>query len=527
MTIASEITRLQNDKAAICTAIENKWVTVWNVTLDSYAACIDAIEQWWGTEECYELDYLVVAWWWGGSSACSTYWWWGGWAWGVAEWCCKQVPKQSMYSVTVWQWGKWWKYWTSWWADTFECCLNSYWIGRCWWDSWFWTVIAKWWWGWGNCYYPWFSWGSWWWTSTMSISSNTNYSSWISGWAGIYPQWFQWAFPPDKCSGWWWWWAWWPAACCRWWMSRASCISWSCKNYSCWWFWSCCTASSISCQPTYEWSWWSWIGRCCQACDGKAWVVIVRYPTSCGYNFTWWCKYTCWTYTIHCFTSNWALYATSDCEIWYLAVWWWEWWCYWWWWGWDVKLWTIKYDWPLCVTIWNWWIRWQAWWDTTIWDKVVAKWWHCWLSWNNNLHSCGYGNSWWWWAFWPWDRCWGNNVWSSCQIWWNGWFWILWYWWWWGGRSPNNSGWYWRDGWWHWQYWCWDNATNCWWWWGGGACSYSWNYRYKWWDGVVDICYPADWSFWFTNATWGDSCYLCWDICVHRFTSDWTFTIVS
>ena len=42
MTIASEITRLQNDKAAICTAIENKWVTVGNVTLDDYASCIDA-----------------------------------------------------------------------------------------------------------------------------------------------------------------------------------------------------------------------------------------------------------------------------------------------------------------------------------------------------------------------------------------------------------------------------------------------------------------------------------------------------
>lgn len=44
MTIASEITRLQNDKAAICTAIENKGVTVGNITLDDYACCIDAIQ---------------------------------------------------------------------------------------------------------------------------------------------------------------------------------------------------------------------------------------------------------------------------------------------------------------------------------------------------------------------------------------------------------------------------------------------------------------------------------------------------
>jgi len=44
MTIASEITRLQNDKAAMCTAIENKGVTVGNASLDCYAACIDAID---------------------------------------------------------------------------------------------------------------------------------------------------------------------------------------------------------------------------------------------------------------------------------------------------------------------------------------------------------------------------------------------------------------------------------------------------------------------------------------------------
>ena len=43
MTIASEITRLQNDKAAICTAIENKGVTVGNVTLDDYANCVNSI----------------------------------------------------------------------------------------------------------------------------------------------------------------------------------------------------------------------------------------------------------------------------------------------------------------------------------------------------------------------------------------------------------------------------------------------------------------------------------------------------
>ena len=40
--------------------------------------------------------------------------------------------------------------------------------------------------------------------------------------------------------------------------------------------------------------WWNW----------GWWVAIFRYPTECWYNIEWWCKYTCWDYTIHCFTSN-------------------------------------------------------------------------------------------------------------------------------------------------------------------------------------------------------------------------------
>jgi hypothetical protein len=36
-------------------------------------------------------------------------------------------------------------------------------------------------------------------------------------------------------------------------------------------------------------------------------VFILRYPTSAWYNMTWGCKYTCWNYTIHCFTSDWTL----------------------------------------------------------------------------------------------------------------------------------------------------------------------------------------------------------------------------
>jgi hypothetical protein len=34
---------------------------------------------------------------------------------------------------------------------------------------------------------------------------------------------------------------------------------------------------------------------------------MVRYPTACNYNITWWNKYTDWNYTIHCFISDWTL----------------------------------------------------------------------------------------------------------------------------------------------------------------------------------------------------------------------------
>jgi hypothetical protein len=44
---------------------------------------------------------------------------------------------------------------------------------------------------------------------------------------------------------------------------------------------------------------------------------------------------------------------------------------------------------------------------------------------------------------------------------------------------------------------------------------------------MVEICYTTDGSYWIKNATWGDCCYTCGDYCVHRFTSNWTFTVVS
>lgn len=73
----------------------------------------------------------------------------------------------------------------------------------------------------------------------------------------------------------WWGWAWW----------RARCHAW-------WWGWAWCTASSLCCL-----AWWNW----CQ------WVFIARYPANCWYNISWWCKYECNWYCIHCFTQDWTL----------------------------------------------------------------------------------------------------------------------------------------------------------------------------------------------------------------------------
>lgn len=279
MTIASEITRLQNDKAAICTAIENKWVTVWNVTLDDYASCIDAIEQgggWW-----ISVEALIVGW---GGAGCSCWWgWWAGWvihnksmsiwkATGVvvwAAWCNSSLWNEVAYwggKWNFWVWCNWWSWW--WW-------------GHCYCKWWCWTIF-QWtsWWGWG--FYSWWGWG---WIA----------SSWCPwDWSCYWWNWWIWYVSDiswtEECYAWWWGWWWWKAG-------------WSWSYWG--WDWGGCKAW---CPATTCWSWW-WGGRpSCAWWAWACWVVIVRYPTSCWYDLTWWCKYCCWDYTIHCFTSNWVLY---------------------------------------------------------------------------------------------------------------------------------------------------------------------------------------------------------------------------
>ena len=61
-TVASEIQRIQNAKAAIKTSIEWKWVAVpSSAKLDTYSTYIDQIEQWW--ELGSVIEYIRDQWW--------------------------------------------------------------------------------------------------------------------------------------------------------------------------------------------------------------------------------------------------------------------------------------------------------------------------------------------------------------------------------------------------------------------------------------------------------------------------------
>ena len=109
-------------------------------------------------------------------------------------------------------------------------------------------------------------------------------------------------------------------------------------------------------------------------------------------------------------------------------------------------------------------------------------------------------------AFW-----WGWGWWASCKAncsWWAG----NWWWWtWWNNKSGSCN---------------WSNATWCGWGWGGaGAWTYA-SVWWNWWGGAVLISYPCDLS-WGYRWNWWNCCFVNGWYCVHMFTSNWTFTIVS
>lgn len=252
-------------------------------------------------KEAY-VEYIVVWWWWWwGSMIQSWYdcvWWWGWWWWDVCAWCITLVWSTS---ITIWAW---WASWCNWWDTTFWNIIAKWWCAwktnysassncKSWWDSWKWCVwwnlsnsvqyASSWWWGW------WADWVWWSWTAT-------SYSNW---WCWQWWNWWLW-----KCWYWWWGWGWMPVA--------TTCTTSYGWKWCCWWWdwWTYNNNNSNWCPATKYWWWWWW-GWCYNS-QGVwwawcKWVVFVCYLISCWYDVTWWCKYTCWDYTIHCFTSDWTL----------------------------------------------------------------------------------------------------------------------------------------------------------------------------------------------------------------------------
>ena len=264
---------------------------------------------------------------------------------------------------------------------------------------------------------------------------------------------------------------------------------------------------------------------------------------------------TVWNITLDGYAS--CIDSISTGEVVYkvnvLAVWWGGWWANWsdywmWWWGggWWVMCYNdISLQPQSCVIIWLWGGQTTSWWSTCIcdgcWVKLVAIWWIWWHLGSSNRWNI---SSWAWWSSWNWKRWWDTSFngssyswswwwgWASAN-WCNGWCWtggawgawLYWFWWWWGWWW-YRSAWGW-GAWWGWSWGCrkpWCNATACWWWWWGGGCYCWW---WCWCGWVMDICYKIDWSWWFTSATWWNCCFTCDWYCVHRFTSNGTFTIVG
>lgn len=238
-----------------------------------------------------------------------------------------------------------------------------------------------------------------------------------------------------------------------------------------------------------------------------------------------------------------------------LVVWWWWAWtcCFWWWGGWGVVRTPFPISWwSATITVWAGGVnKWCAWCQSKIvsWDNsVCATWWTAWwweFWWNSWKWYINSGlvqaqNNWWtwccdsrwaeyvwwgwgWWAWWAW--CSATTYW--CGVDW--WAWLYWYWWWgwgWSWACLSRTVWVWIDWWGTWENRCSKrnscNANNYWWggwWWQRGtACWCQW---------VVEICYSQYWMSWFSSATWWNCCFYCNWMRVHRFTSNWTFTIVS
>lgn len=371
MTIASEISRLQQAKSDIKTAIEGKWVEVGsNVKLDEYAACIWEIQQWatewilpitaptltgvaehwknclklndpdndscrWTQLTCWTKSTVVRKVW---SSPASID------DWTVVFTTTTKDQYASTYYVDSWL-TNWCTYHYRAFADvsvwkpncsSVVCLKPTAWATI--------SVMLVWWWGggWGWCYdndFCWWWWG-WWWQvvicNSLSIWAQTTVVIW-AGWA-----WWR----CDKVTNWWdtkvgtviayWWWHWWKAF-----------SSWSSWWNWWWWWWR-------------GWYWWAWCNYC--------------WWDACNYS-SWWGGWWAW--------GNWYK-STSQYEPWD----WWSW-CY------------TNFSWVYCYYAWGggWWL--SSWWA----DRNVARWWAWWwwTWWKSHGDWCGATYYWWWWGgYWWW-----------------------------------------------------------------------------------------------------------------------------
>lgn len=279
--------------------VSNTWlvtcVSLWDatitVTTNNWFSASCTVEE---LKNVY-IEFLLVWWgWWG-----SQYAWWGWWGWWVIQ-CNNYELEIWNYPVVIWAWGSWiWTCcdWNNWWNSTFN-----------------WLIAYWWWWGWWYPSRAGHNWWSWWW-------------AWYYNWTIWYWcawQWHNW-WSDNQWGSWWWGWAWWVWAnwqsCCLWWKWWAwiqSSITWTAMYYSPWGSWhswyncnqswnstwwaasGCQTASNAACY--WWWGWWTTTNA--SYWQWKSGIFVLRYPTSCGYDMTWGTKYTCWAYTIHCFTSS-------------------------------------------------------------------------------------------------------------------------------------------------------------------------------------------------------------------------------
>lgn len=266
-------------------------VTPWECTIT--ATCVGYSATCAITDKKY-VDFLLIAWWWGWwyANNVNNSWWWG-WAGWVIQ-CSNYLLDIWSYCIVIWAWGS-------------SGTSSAGWNGG---NSCFWDFIACWWWGWGFAN-TWCAWWSWWWAWF-------NLSYWSYAWGS----WINWQWYAWWCSyqnawwGWWWaWQAWWNWAGAgsyiwwSWWNWIQSDISWTMTWYAwwgTWWSYRNCDFGVSGCGQSCCGGWWIW-GRYCYAWTWGAWrcwVFILRYPTACWYDITWWTCYTCNDYTIHCFTSN-------------------------------------------------------------------------------------------------------------------------------------------------------------------------------------------------------------------------------